>query len=84
MLKCQALPASGFVHPLPLWEGHDDQKDNLSCLRSEICQVGNRLMDASGWRFEDEHTLYVFRDKRHHLRKEKCEEEIQRKKPNGT
>lgn len=65
--------------------GHDDPKDNLSCPRGEVCQVSNRLMDASGWRFEDKHTLYVFRDKRHHLQgKEKCEEETQRKKPNGT
>lgn len=41
-------------------------------------------MDASSWRFEDKHTLYVFRDKRHRLRKEECEEGTQEKKPNGT
>lgn len=41
-------------------------------------------MDASGWRFEDKHTLYVFRDKRRRLRKKKCEEGAQWKKPNGT
>lgn len=62
------------AHASPLG-GHDDPKDNLSCPRSEICQVvGNKPVDASSWRFEDKHTLYVFRDKRHRLRKEECEE----------
>lgn len=52
--------------------------------KGEICQVSNRLMDASGWRFEDKHTLYVFRDKNTISGRRNARETTQRKKPNGT